>query len=77
MSRLTELQARLQQYTACEVAILDGAQSYGVGSRNLTRANLKDISEMIRYLELEIASETAKLSGGGRNRTFGIIPRDF
>lgn len=77
MSRLTELQTRLQQYTSCEMAILDGAQSYGIGSRNLTRANLKDISEMIQYLEKEVAAETANQSGTGRNRTMGIIPRDF
>lgn len=77
MSRLTDLQTRLKQYIACEAAILDGAQDYSIGTRRLTRANLKDISEMIRYLEREVANETARQSGGGRNRTIGIIPRDF
>ena len=77
MSRLTDLQTRLEQYTACEAAILDGAQSYGIGSRNLTRANLKDISDMIKYLEQEITAEQAKASGKRRNWSGGIIPRDF
>jgi len=77
MSRLTDLQTRLQQYTACETAILDGAQSYGVGSRNLTRANLKEIADMIKYLEQEITAEEAKASGKRRNWSGGIIPRDF
>ena len=77
MSRLTDLQTRLQQYSSCETAILDGAQSYGVGSRSLTRANLKEIADMIRYLEQEITAEQAKASGKRRNWSGGIIPRDF
>lgn len=77
MSRLTDLQTRLTQYTTCETAILDGAQDYAIGSRRLTRANLKDISDMIRYLERELSIETSRQSGGGRNRSCGIIPRDF
>ncbi|MGG3504767.1 hypothetical protein ABES58_04700 [Paenibacillus lautus] len=77
MTRLEQLQVRLSQYIACEAAILDGAQSYSIAGRNLTRANLSDISEMIRYLEKEIATETSRCLGKGRNKMFGIIPRDL
>lgn len=77
MARLDDLQTRLQQYISSEAAILSGAQEYAIGTRRLTRANLKEIAEMIRYLEKEIATETAKASGQGRNRVFGVIPRDF
>lgn len=76
-TRLDTLQMRLQQYLECETAILTGAQEYWIGSRRLTRADLKQISDTIRYLENEVAAETARASGGGRNRTIGIIPRDF
>lgn len=76
-TRLETLQTRLTQYLECESAILSGAQSYAIGSRNLTRANLAEISSMIRYLEKEIANEESISSGKGRNRVFGVIPRDF
>lgn len=61
----------------CEAAILAGAQSYAIGSRNLTRANLAEVTEMIKQLEKEIAIEEAKSAGRGRNKMFGVIPRDF
>jgi hypothetical protein len=76
-TRLETLQSRLDAYQKCELSILDGAQSYAIGSRNLTRANLHEISEMIKYLEKEVAQEESKASGGGRNRVMGVIPRDI
>jgi hypothetical protein len=75
--RLDTLKSRLNSYIEAELAIIGGAQSYAVGTRNLTRANLKEVSEMIKYLEKEIAIEESKINGGGRNRVFGVIPRDF
>lgn len=75
-TRLETLQERLQLYLTCESAILGGAQEYAIGSRRLTRADLTEIADMIRYLEREIATEQAKTSGSGRNRVFGVIPRD-
>ncbi|PAD73902.1 DUF6148 family protein [Paenibacillus campinasensis] len=77
MARIDELRTRLSQYVACESAILSGAQSYSIAGRSLTRANLSEISSMIRYLENEIAAEEAKSRGQGRNKVFGVIPRDF
>lgn len=77
MSRLDDLQSRLQQYRACETAILSGAQEYFLGSRRIKRADLLEIADMIKYLEKEIAVEQAKAAGGSRNRVIGIIPRDF
>lgn len=48
-----------------------------MAGRNLTRANLPEISQMIKYLEKEIAAEEAKSHGRGRNRVIGVIPRDL
>ena len=73
MDKLQRYTKRLDAYYNAETAILEGAQSYSVGSRNLTRANLKDIEEMIEYLEKAISTEKAK----GRNKVFSIIPRDL
>lgn len=75
--RLTSLKTRLAQYQTAETAILDGAQMYVIGSRRLERADLGQIAEMIKYLEKEISAEEAMSSGGGRNKVFGVIPRDI
>ncbi|WP_442953646.1 DUF6148 family protein [Paenibacillus sp. USDA918EY] len=77
LTRLESLRTRLSEYIACESAILSGAQSYSIAGRNLTRANLAEISDMIRYLEKEIAAEEGMSRGNGRNRVIGVIPRDF
>lgn len=76
-ARLESLTLRLQQYIDCETAITTGSQDYTIGSRRLTRANLKEISDMIRYLEREVEIEKSKDLKQGRNRMVGIIPRDF
>lgn len=77
ISRLEDLKLRKAAYRECENAILGGAQSYQLSGRQLTRANLGEIAEMIKYLEKEIKAETAMSQGGGRNKMFGVIPRDF
>lgn len=76
-SRLETLNIRYQQYIDCEAAILSGAQEYMIGTRRMQRADLHEIAGMIKYMEREIAVEESKQSGNGRNRVFGIIPRDF
>jgi hypothetical protein len=76
-TRLETLRSRLAEYRNAETAILDGAQSYKIGSRQLDRAQLYKVAEMIEYLEREIASEKRKVSGRGRIRTFGVVPRDL
>lgn len=77
ITRLERLKQRLEMYYQAEEAILGGAQSYQIGTRQLTRANLSQIKEMIEYLEREVAIEQSKANGKGRNKVFGIIPRDF
>ena len=76
-TRLQMYRSRLEAYYAAEMAILEGAQSYKIGSRNLTRANLAEISDMIKYLEQRVAAEESAEKGKGRNKVTGIIPRDF
>ena len=76
-TRLSQLKTRYEAYLKAEMAILDGAQSYQIGSRNLTRADLGEVTEMIEYLEKQIAKEEGKVNGTGRNRVMGIVPRDI
>jgi len=63
--RLAERREELKDVNAAIKTILSGAQSYTIGSRSLTRANLAELRKWKKELEDEIAA----LSGGsGRFR---------
>lgn len=76
-TRLETLQQRLQDYIKAEDAVLNGAQEYRIGTRLFKRGDLSVISDMIKYLEKEIAIEQSKQIGNGRNRIIRVVPRDF
>ncbi len=69
---LAQAEARLDEYLAAESAVL-GGQSYQIGSRQLTRADLKDIRDGIAYWENKV-QRLSQTSGGPRVR--GIEPID-
>ena len=50
------LNARLKQYIAAETAILTGGQSYKIGSRSLTRADLSQLKAIRDDLEAQLSS---------------------
>lgn len=77
INRLDTLNKRLEDYLKAEDSVLNGAQEYRIGSRQFRRGDLKEISEMIGYLEKEIQNEESKQLGKGRNKVIGVIPRDF
>ena len=77
IDRLQKYKDRLEAYYTAELAILGGAQSYAIGGRNLTRANLAEVRQMIEYLINRIEMEEARVNGKGRNKVLGAIPRDF
>ena len=60
-------EARLARYYKAEDAILSG-QSYEVEGLKLTRANLKDVQNMIASLEKTISALNAKLKGKAKFR---------
>jgi hypothetical protein len=53
---------RLAAYLAAELAIL-GRQSYTIGDRSLTMADLSEVRRAITALQKEVAAETAGTSG--------------
>lgn len=75
--KLERKKKRLDMYYKAEEAILGGAQSYSLGSRNLTRANLSEIRKMIDQLEDEIDQLAATASGRKPRKAFAVVPRDF
>lgn len=68
------LQNRLELYYQAEEKVLAG-QSFTIGTRSLTRANLKDIQDMIADLESKISAIDA--NGTGKRMVARIIPRDL
>ena len=74
--RLEGYKTRLDLYYKAEQAILEGAQSYSIGSRHLTRADLAEIRKMIKTLEDGIDELEAEAAGGSRRKCIRVIPRD-
>ena len=71
---------RLAAYLAREAEMLNGGvQSYGVGSRNLTRYNtdLNAVRDTIKELQSEIEELENALEGKGSRRAVGVVPRDW
>lgn len=54
MSRTTEQLAEINEAIS---SILNGAQSYRIGTRSLTRANLRDLLQERQRLEFAVAAE--------------------
>ena len=75
--KLERKKIRLEMYYKAAEATVGGAQSYSLGSRNLTRANLSEIRKMIDQLEDEIDQLAAKVSGRKPRKAFAVVPRDF
>lgn len=85
MTSRTELEARLEfRRAALEEArgayleILKGqAQSYTIGSRNITKHNISELWDMIADLEKEVDGLEAILAGGKSRKAVGVIMRDW
>ena len=69
---IEEARATLRMWLEAERAVATG-QSYRIGTRSLTRANLADIRESIQFWRREIAKLEGKHTGA---RVFRAVPRD-
>ena len=70
---LDEAKETLRIWLEAERAVATG-QSYKIGSRSLTRANLSEIAERIKFWR----NEVEKLESGRRGtRVMRIVPMDF
>lgn len=67
---IATVQSRLELYYEAERQILSGAQSYAIGNRQLTRANLAEIRKTIRDLEDELDCLGGKSRGASRRVVF-------
>ena len=69
-------QEKLNTWLAAEEAVATG-QSYQIGTRMLTRADLKAIRQQMEYWAGKLAEAEAEEQNGGRIRAFRAVPRDL
>lgn len=75
---IEQYKKRLELYEKAEETILCGGQSYRIGTRSFTRANLSEIREMIDYLTKKIKElEIKERTGSGKNATKRVLFRDL
>lgn len=71
--RLEQAKKRLNLYYEVEEQILSGAQSYSIGSRSLTKADLGKIQEKIKELESEVKILE---NSSGKRKVRRVVPVD-
>ena len=69
-------QQKLNTWLAAEETIATG-QRYQIGTRMLTRADLKEVREEMEYWAGKLAEAEAEEKVNGRNRVFHFVPRDL
>lgn len=71
--RLERYMKQREMYLKAEEAVLT-SQSYTIGTRTLSRADLAEIRKGIEYFDKKIDEIE---SSGGKRRAFRVIPRDL
>ena len=72
----TTCKEHLDQWLEADMAVATG-QSYQIGSRALTRADAKDITEKIKYWTARLAEAENAEARRGRNRVYQAVYRDL
>lgn len=67
---------KLEEWLEAESAVAS-AQSYRIGSRELTRADLASIRKQIEFWADKVAALEAVEERKGRRRVTRIVPRDL
>ncbi|MCX4355666.1 MAG: DUF6148 family protein [Oscillospiraceae bacterium] len=73
---LKEAQKHLKIWLKAESEIAT-SQSYTIGTRTLTRANLKEVRDQIKFWENKVAELESAAANKGRNRVYRAVPRDL
>lgn len=73
---LEAAQEHLEEWMEAELEVTTH-QSYQLGSRTLTMADLGDIRQTIDYWEKKVAALLTAQSNGGRSRVRRVVLRDL
>ena len=68
-------QKKLNTWLAAEESIATG-QSYQIGTRMLTRADLEEVRKEMEYWAGKLAEAEAEEKRGGRNSLYRFVARD-
>lgn len=69
-------QRHLDEWLEAELEVTTH-QSYQLGSKSLTLADLDMIGNRIKYWQEQVAELQVEAECGGRNRIYRAVPRDF
>ena len=67
---------RVRLWLDAEESVATG-QRYQIGNRMLTRADLSEVREQLKYWTDQLAKAETEAKGRGRNRLFQVIQRDI
>lgn len=73
---LEQAQHHLDEWLEAELVVTTH-QSYQLGTKTLTRADLSEIGGRIKFWEEKVAELQAQSESGGRGRIYRIVPRDY
>lgn len=73
---LETAERHLDAWLEAELAVTN-AQSYTIGSRTMTKANLGEIRKSIEYWKGKVNALENAAKYGGRNRVRRAVPRDL
>lgn len=66
----------LEEWLNAELTVTTN-QSYSIGTRSLTRANLAEIRKQIEYWNGKVIQLENQQKHNGRNRAYRFVPRDL
>lgn len=66
----------LETWLEAEETVSAG-QGYTIGSRTLTRANLTEIGNRIKYWDNKVNALESAAKNGGRSKIRRVVPRDL
>jgi U3 small nucleolar ribonucleoprotein component len=72
---LKQADAHLQAWLKAELEITT-SQSYKIGTRSLTRADLAQVREQVKFWQNKVNELQNAEKRGGRNRVYRAVPRD-
>lgn len=75
-ARLNVAKKHLDAWLTAELEVTTH-QSYSIGSRSLTKANLSEIRKQIIFWQNEVARLEILEKRNGRNRVMRAVPRDL